>query len=281
VRVFPALDVTFVAEQRSLIDRVTARLDDFALSAVHETGSDESPVWRVFFASTAQRDAARRELGSEFGHAGLVLKAIDVPDEGWAEKSQAGLRAIRVASVIVAPPWDVPLVAPETVTVVIKPSMAFGTGHHETTRLCLALLQQVQLRDRRVLDVGTGSGVLALAAAARGAREVLGIDTDADAVACARENLGLNAGLPGVTFAEADARSLAQPADIVTANLTAALLAQIADRLLASTAPGGALVLSGFERGDIDALVDRFSPPAHVVALSCEGDWAAVLLRVP
>ena len=102
-----------------------------------------------------------------------------MPDDDWAARSQQSLTAVRAGSFIVAPPWDLPDSPPADVTViVIEPSMGFGTGHHATTRLCLRLLSDIDVSDLDVLDLGTGSGVLSMAAALRGARRVVGIDVD-------------------------------------------------------------------------------------------------------
>src|SRR5262249_3284975 len=148
---------------------------------------------------------------------------------------------------------------PTTHLVVIQPSMGFGTGHHETTRLCLRLLQDVDVAGRRLVDLGTGSGVLAMAARLLGAGEVEGLDFDEDALVSARESLSLN-GLEGqVTLRRADLRTdLVAPADVVLANLTGALLIAQAALLVRLTHPGGHLVLSGFQRAEADAVQAAF-----------------------
>src|SRR5262249_58526932 len=128
----------------------------------------------------AERDRAAEGLRTDFAE--LEFTPIDVPDEDWAARSQAALRAVRVGTIVVAPPWDVPdHVTDGNVVIIIRPSMGFGTGHHATTRLCLQALQQCDLRGRSVMDVGTGSGVLAIASSLLGANPVIGVDDDEDA----------------------------------------------------------------------------------------------------
>ena len=243
-----------------------ATLTDHDVMAIDETSDD---AWRVYFHDPAARDRARDALHRGFPH--LSLEPVDVNDEDWAARSQASLKAVEVGRVIVAPPWDVP------VTIVVQPSTGFGTGHHATTRLCLAALQRVTLADRTVLDVGTGSGVLAIAASRLGAAEVTGIDDDADAIHAAWENLALNPGAV-VTLIAGDFRSTELvPADVILANLTGALLISSAERLRRLTNAHGRLILSGFtkdEEHDVVAEYGAFS----VEHRGQEEGWVCVTL---
>src|SRR5439155_10005917 len=142
-----------------------------------------------------------------------------VADEDWARRSQADLRAIDVGGLIVAPPWDSRHSKP---VIVIEPSMGFGTGHHATTRLCLRLMQRRELRGARVIDVGTGSGVLALAAWKLGASDVVAVDNDPDALDNARANIARNGGAAAIDVVCDDLNALKlQAADVIVANLTA------------------------------------------------------------
>src|SRR5262249_1210410 len=130
--------------------------------------------------------------------------------------------------------------------IVIQPSMGFGTGHHATTRLCLAALQQLDLAGRSVMDVGTGSGVLAIAARKLGALGVLVIDDAGDALAAAAANVALN-DETRIALEAADFRTVKiGQFDLVIANLTGALLMASAEWLKSSAISGGRHVLSGF-----------------------------------
>jgi ribosomal protein L11 methyltransferase len=156
--------------------------------------------------------------------------------------------------------------------------MGFGTGHHATTRLCLAALQRIEIRGMTVIDVGTGSGVLAIAASLLGAANVIGIDDDADAVSAARENLTLNPPAR-VTLRIGDLRQMESAnADLVLANLTGALLVSAADRLKRLTDSGGQLILSGFMASEERDVLDAFAPLA-VEHRAQEEEWVCVTLR--
>jgi ribosomal protein L11 methyltransferase len=279
-----ALDLhfPFLAGDGDLSGRVAAALDDLSPAAVHETGDDHRPTWRIFPADQSQLDVMASMLAAAFGPSGCRLETVDVEDEDWAARTQANLTRVAVGRLIVSPPWDVPeALPPGSHLVVIQPSMGFGTGHHETTRLCLRLLQDVDLEGRRVVDLGTGSGVLAMAAHLLGAREVEGLDVDEDALVSARESVALNGLTGSVALRRADLRTdRIEPADVVLANLTGALLIAQAPLLVGLARRGGRLVLSGFQCAETDAVQSAFGSTTTLARVG-EGDWEALLLRIP
>lgn len=264
MRTWPALEVRVGSDPELL----HAALTDFDVSAIDDNAPD---TWRVFFHTADERDRAARALID------YAAAAVDVPDEDWAARSQANLTAVTVGNLVIAPPWDAG--RSTRTTVVIQPSMGFGTGHHATTRLCVAALQRVDVRGRSVLDVGTGSGVLAIAASLLGAAPVVALDDDPDAVQAARENVTLNPGA-SVDVRVQDLRSGALPPfDLVLANLTGGLLIQSAARLRELTAPGGHLILSGFmlhEENDVLITFPKWGRESFT-----EDEWGCALLQAP
>ena len=275
---YPALDLRFAPGPGAgaLVDLLYAELDPFEPTALqdHEAGDG----WLVFFKSSSQRNAARRALLSEFRNA-LDITPVDVDDEDWARRSQASLKAITVGRIVVAPPWD-PMCADRSalsdqILVVIEPSMGFGTGHHATTRLCLELLQMIDVSGKSVIDVGTGSGVLAIAAAKLGAARVVAIDNDADALLNARQNVARNA-VQNVALREADTSAELDAADVVLANLTAAVLQRAAADLRRLTSARGTLIASGFapdHADDVQRALGGTSTERRI-----EGEWMALAL---
>jgi len=252
-----------------------AELDAFEPVAIQEREAGDG--WRVFFRSAADRNDARGALASEFGNALLHLAAIEVDDEDWARRSQATLTAVRVGRIIVAPPWSnhSDPASPDQITIVIDPSTGFGTGHHASTRLCLELLQKQDLHGLRAIDVGTGSGVLSLAAWKLGAVHVTAIDNDPDALKNARDNVNANGGADAITISEIDLSGLLlEPADLVIANLTGALLQRHAQTLRRLVVPSGALIVSGFTTEEEEDVARALGVPAQETA--GEVEWVAL-----
>lgn len=246
-------------------------MDDCRVTAVDE--DLQTGATRFFFASAASRDRAGEIVRSVDPDARIV--ALEISDENWAERSQASITAVRVGRITVAPPWDRP--ADDSTVVVIQPSMGFGTAHHESTRLCLQLLQDIDVAGRSVFDAGTGSGVLAIAARTLGATPVVAADFDPDAIHNARENVELN-GTTDLTLLVMD---LAEPAalgarrfDVVFANLTGGVLRRFADELASRVAAGGSLIVSGVLAEEEDAVTRAFAAVGlHVSSRLQEREW--------
>ena len=232
--------------------------------------------WNVCFNDAGDRDRAAAAILDALP--GLIVECADLPDEDWAARSQQSLTAIHAGIFIVAPPWDVPADPADKTIIVIEPSMGFGTGHHATTRMCLRLLSDIDVTDQTVLDLGTGSGVLSMAAALRGARTVVGIDVDQDAIHSAESSARLNTLPDSITFQVSDFRlTPPSPADIVLANLTGGMLTSSAASIAALVRPHGQLVLSGFDHTEVDRVLAAFASFTERQRLS-EDNWIALHL---
>lgn len=283
-RTWPALRLDL---GRPLADEDRDRL----LLDVDGTGSigleeDDAGV-SLYFLDPAERDDALAHLARAGWSSRALLSVMNVPDDGWAARSQADLPAVRVGRIIVSPPWDRERVTAELSALApsnrpdvieVEPSTGFGTGHHQSTRLCLEALQQVDVTGLDVLDIGTGSGVLAVAAVRRGARHALGIDPDQDAIEAATDTVARN-GASAVSLRRTglDDPSLV-PAPLVFANLTGVLLRREAAQVQALVTPGGTLILSGFTEDEAPWVQQAFDG-CDLEARLDEELWVSLRLR--
>ncbi|MGH7390813.1 MAG: 50S ribosomal protein L11 methyltransferase [Candidatus Rokuibacteriota bacterium] len=226
-----------------------------ALGVVEEETPGASPRLRAFFpahADAAGLETRLRAYGDALGALGLPAPGPPsvgpLADPDWAAAWRDHFRPLPVGRrLVIAPPWDAPTFAGR-LTVVIEPGRAFGTGHHGTTAGCLEALEA--LVDDGVpvhaIDLGTGSGILAVAAACLGVGRVVAVDEDPDAVAAATANAARNGVADRVRCAVGDAGGLdVAPAPLVLANLLSAAHARLAPRYAEYVAPRGALVLGG------------------------------------
>jgi len=209
------------------------------------------------------------------------IEETAVPEVDWVGRFRESFRAFDAGSFRIVPAW-----APEPPgggrRLVVDPGQAFGTGTHESTRLSLAALEALCAArvPRRVLDVGTGSGILAIAARLLGARVAVGVEIDPDALPAARDHADLND--VDVHLVRADgARGVRAGAfDLVLANIAAPLLIDRARELAEACRPGGDLVLAGILGVDAGGVCDAFAPfAAGPIAVRTEGEWAALVLR--
>jgi ribosomal protein L11 methyltransferase len=237
--------------------------DDAAAGAVEET---ERALWHL-------QAFGLRPVG------GLQVTAVAESD--WTEAWKAGYTPQRIGSIVVMPSWLDEPIGPGEVLLRLDPGMAFGTGLHPTTRGCLRLLQELRPMPRAVLDVGSGSGILALAALKLGAKRAVCLDTDAAAIDATRGNADAN-GLGD----RVDARQGGLRADaperfpLVVANLAASLLVELAPRLSAHAEPGATLLASGIIDHRADEVIEALTAAGLIVRDRIDEDeWVSLRLE--
>jgi ribosomal protein L11 methyltransferase len=221
-------------------------------------------------------------LGRMRGTGDLVVETRN--EEDWANAWKAHYTPVRVGiRVVVRPPWQEYEPESGDVVVLLDPGMAFGTGTHPTTQIALRLLETLTVEDRSVFDVGTGSGILAIAASKLGARAVDAVDIDAVSVRQAQTNIDLNDVRGSVSIWQSAMEPNAEPMktyDIVVANIIARVLVEISDQIVSSVGLNGTLVLSGIIDSKEASVVDRYrSLGFDIVKREQIEDWIGHIWR--
>ena len=213
--------------------------------------SEDAVKLGAYFDAAADAEQIARNIEAAFAQAGIRsalagISITSVADQDWMQKWKEGFAPAAIGErLMIAPSWKLPD-ASERIVIQIDPGMAFGTGTHETTRMCLELLE-AHWRGGRLLDVGSGTGILAIAASklAPGS-EVVAIDIDPLAVEVARENIEINQAVQGITISEGQPASYTGGAfDVVVANLTAEVIIALMSDLAGCVAMPGMMILSG------------------------------------
>ncbi len=218
--------------------------------------------------------------GLDFGT--LMMDMNDVADEDWSENWKKYYKPFRVGErLVIKPTWEAYDPKPDDVVVQLDPGMAFGTGTHETTNMCMQLLHTHLKEGMRVMDVGTGSGILAIAAAKLGAGEVLAIDIDPDAVKVANENVTLNETTDTVRVVLGDlVKSEAMPCELAVANIVADAICMLCGPLVRHLEKDGLLICSGIIR-EREADVQQALAEAQyeVIERINMGEWVALCAK--
>lgn len=286
-------DALSMAGAQGTVIEPAIHVDDSADFAYDELTDEPWTVRATFVEPFTEEDAAAARAAVE----GLPLQgpllSLDIAEAApvdWAEEWKKFYRRQRIGDrLVIVPSWEEYQPAEGEVAVLLDPGAAFGTGEHETTRLCLAALDRQLREGARVLDVGAGSGILAIAARLLGAAEVDAIDIDPDTVQVAEANAATNAVAEGVTFA---AGSLGgdwpwpdrppEGYDLTLANISSTVVGRLARELAATLAPEGLLVASGFILRDADEVRAALGDAALVeVDYLTEGNWGCLLMRRP
>jgi ribosomal protein L11 methyltransferase len=208
------------------------------------------------------------------------LRVRSVDDVDWAEAWKAGYAPQRIGRVVIVPSWLSEPIGPDEVELRLDPGMAFGTGLHPSTRGCLMLLQQVSPMPAAVLDVGSGSGILALAALRLGAERAVCLDTDPLAVEASMANAAANGLAARVVAHHTTLEAADATYQLILANLVASTLIELAGSLAAHAEPGGTLVAGGIIEGRADEVLAAVTNAGFVPRNRLDdGEWTSLRLR--
>ena len=270
------------------VGALTASIEDADAGTPAETpqfgepGSSATPGWeRSRVLALFEEGAELEPLIAESARlAGMTTVppyvAETLADQNWVQLTQSQFEPIRVSERLwIVPSWhEAP--DPEALVLVLDPGMAFGTGSHPTTRLCLEWLERTVTPGATILDYGCGSGILAIAAAKLGATGVLGVDIDAQAVTAARSNAERN----GIEARfEDSAQEIRGQFDIVVANILSNPLKALAPAICAYVRPGGALALSGILSEQADELIAIYAPFLRLEIADTRDGWVCLTGR--
>jgi ribosomal protein L11 methyltransferase len=257
-------------------------LTDVADVPVLEPGVGETPLWPEvevcgLFAADTQPQSLQAALSLAPGvETAARVRIAALAEQDWVRTWQAGLEPMRFGDDL----WIVPshLQAPDAGATVVRldPGLAFGSGTHPSTRLCLEWIDGHDLKGRTVLDFGCGSGVLGIAAACKGAREVFCVDNDPQALVATRDNAGRNGVAERLRVMPPEALGPVR-AEVVLANILSGTLIDLARELAGAVAPMGTLVLAGILTGQAEAVAAAFSERFPGMRETRLDEWASLV----
>ena len=247
--------------------------------------NDESLV--AYFPSTLDIETIKCDLSilktllEKTGHAHeLSYDYTIIPEKDWNETWKKGFQPVDAGErFTILPPWGEK--RKDRINLVIDPGMAFGTGHHETTRSCLVLMENYASKTAResFLDLGTGTGILAIAARKLGYRQVIGIDTDILAIDAARNNVIINQ-VPDVEIKEGSLYELQETFEVIAANLISGVLVLLAPALSVHMRPGGIAMLSGILFGQEDEVIKAMEQAGLTLREQYrDGKWLSLVME--
>ena len=276
-----ALDVELEASSREAVEY--ALMEAGALGTETENSNDSLIHVTAYFESVPDRERVRAELFEALRIYNLPSSSVrdmnvrEVVERDWLEEWKRNWQPVEVGRFIVAPPWSDLKNIHDRIVIRIEPGMAFGTGTHETTRLCLTAIQK-HFSGTSFLDVGTGTGILAIAAAKIFPQShVEACDTDETAIDIARENAAANEVVDQINFRVGSVDETTASADLVCANLTADVISRMAQTLVSLTC--GKLILSGILETQLEMVQSSFRDCGiSEFEVERDGEWVSVVI---
>lgn len=215
-----------------------------------------------------------------------VFETERIDDPDWGEAWKKYFKPLRVTNnIVIKPTWERFTPVGRDIVIEIDPGMAFGTGQHASTRMCLQAIEDLLLQERttakwRVLDVGTGTGILGIACARLGMQRVVCVDSDKKAAEIAHENIAINDVEDRVTVVNQDVATIHERFDLIVANLTAKILLKHRSHLISLLGPDGYLVISGIIEQNREEIENHFiTPPLTSQQVITEKEWICHVLK--
>jgi len=215
-----------------------------------------------------------------------VLKTETISDPDWGEQWKKYFKPVRVSNnIIVKPTWERYTPSSRDIIIEIDPGMAFGTGQHASTRMCIEALEEIIMKDRtiedwKVLDVGCGTGILGITAAKLGAQDIICVDIDKKATEIARENAAINQVDDRLRIINKDAAMINEPRNLIIANLTSRLLLKLRQHFTQLLLPEGYMIISGIIEQDAKEIETNFSIAQLIQnKVITEKEWICYVLK--
>ena len=255
---------------------LSVTLEDNADQPILEPGLGETPLWdstRItgLFDATIDTQKIDQQLTALLTNTESRWELLE--DKDWEREWMANYHPIQCGNRLwICPSWQTPP-APEAVNLLLDPGLAFGTGTHPTTFLCLQWLDRLNLQDKHVIDYGCGSGILAIAALLLGAKTATGIDIDPQALTATNDNATRNHIDPVRINTFFPEKSPNETADIVIANILSGPLTELAQTLAALTRPGGLLCLSGIMQSQADIVMQSYAQWFDFDPVASKEEW--------
>ncbi|MBA2684422.1 MAG: 50S ribosomal protein L11 methyltransferase [Gemmatimonadaceae bacterium] len=264
------------AQEGEVREHTIQMLMDGGAGAVQEVGS----ALLTHLLEGAELDALCDALAT----AGASVERTALGEVDWSTRWVTRVGVQRIGRIAVAPPWLSGEIADADIQILIEPAMAFGTGEHETTRGVLALMQSLVEPGALVADLGSGSGVLAIAAAKLGAGRVVAIEMDPDAIGNAIENVEMNGVVPRVTVLQGDAAALlplVAPVSLILANIISSVILELSPVMARALPSGGRAVISGILVTEREQLLSSLRADGWLLEYELrEGEWwSSVIAR--
>lgn len=259
---------------------VSVTFQDAADEPVLEPAPGATPLWSrtrvvALFEAGVSTEALIDGLREPLGEAAERIEVTTLDDRDWVRAWMDEFRPMRFGERVWICPSHQPPPDPDAVNIHLDPGLAFGTGTHPTTALCLEWLDRHPPAGLEVIDYGCGSGVLAIAALKLGARHVWGVDNDPQALIATRDNAGRNGVGAGVDVCLPEALPPVQ-ADLMLANILANPLVGLAPTLSGHVRPGGGIVLSGILAEQVDAVCSAYAHAFEALVVDQQDDWVRI-----